>query len=132
MKSSSNKIYGNPNGDGFGLYMALITVLFVMGGIGLAKVGGVVMLAALPIFVVLIALMAVKLKKWDVMFEPEMPVAAKAAEPVKMTTFPVPGVSDSKPNPAAAPWAPTKAGEAALPAAVEKPKAGVETNTHVA
>lgn len=129
----SNKIYGNSQGDGFALYMGLITVLFVMGGIGLAKVGGVVLLAALPVFVVMCALMAMKVKKWDVMSDETAAMPAKDIKAdVKVTTFPVPGVSDSKPNPAAAAWAPSKNSAATLPASVEKPKSTVETNTHVA
>lgn len=127
----SNKIYGNAQGDGFGLYMALITVLFVMGGIGLAKVGGIVLVAALPIFVVMVALMAVKLKKWDVMSE-GVPMQKDAKVDVKVATFPVPGASDSKPNPAPAAWAPSKDSEMSLPASVAKPKATVVTNTNVA
>jgi hypothetical protein len=128
----SNKIYGNSQGDGFALYMGLITVLFVMGGIGLAKVGGIVLLAALPVFVVMIALMAMKLSKWDVMSDAvNAPMSEKKVD-VKVTTFPVPGVSDSKPNPAAAAWSPSKDSAATLPASVEKPKSTVETNTHVA
>jgi predicted lipid-binding transport protein (Tim44 family) len=127
----TNKIYGNSQGDGFALYMGLITVLFVMGGIGLAKVGGIVLLAALPAFVVMCALMALKMKKWDVMSDETADLPSKDLN-VKVMTFPVPGVSDSKPNPAAAAWAPSKDSAATLPAPVEKPKSTVETNTHVA
>ena len=128
----SNKIYGNAHGDGFGLYMGLITVLFVMGGIGLAKVGGIVLVAAMPVFVVMCALMAMKLRKWDVMSDAVNAPMKDIKADVKVTTFPVPGVSDSKPNPAAAAWSPSKDSATTLPASVEKPNKTVETNTHVA
>jgi hypothetical protein len=123
------KIYGNSNSDGFPLYTGLITALFVAGGVGLAKVGAAVLLAGIPMFAVLVALMAMKLAKWDVMSPAPTPVDASAAE---VTTFPVAAQSDSTPDVASAPWSPSKDSEASLPAAVMKPKSTVETNTNVA
>ena len=84
-------------------------------------------------FVVMIALMSMKLSKWDVMSDETAAMPAKDIKAdVKVTTFPVPGVSDSKPNLAAAAWSPSKDSAATLPASVDKPKSTVETNTHVA
>lgn len=74
-----NKIYGNASSDGFGLYTAIITVLFGVGGVALANFGAVALLAGVPALVVLLALMAVRLSKWDVM---SAPPAAKAASGV--------------------------------------------------
>lgn len=124
------KIYGNSSSDGFGLYMGLITALFGLGGVGLAKLGAVAMLAGVPVFLVLVALMAVKLSKWDVMSTPAA-TDSKAVE-VKAMTFPVAAQTDAKPVATAASWSPVAGNETSLPAAVTKPKSTIETNTQVA
>ena len=118
------KIYGNSSSDGFGLYMALITVLFGVGGVALAKVGAMAMLAAIPVFIALVVLMAVKLSKWDVM---STLTTAKAE-----VTFPVAAQTDAKPVAVVGAWSPSKDSDTSLPAAVTKPKSTVETNTQVA
>ena len=119
------KIYGNSSSDGFGLYMGLITALFGIGGIAIAKLGALAMLAGVPVLLVLVALMAVKLSKWDVMS------AAVPATDLKVT-FPVAAQTDATPAAVVASWSPSKANDASLPASVTKPKATIETNTQVA
>jgi hypothetical protein len=123
------KIYGNARSDGFPLLLSLIGVVFVLGGVGLSKVGGVAMLAGLVAFAALAAVMILKLRRYDVMSD----VAAPGTEPVMARpSFPVAAASDTTAEPAVAAWSPSNVSDAGLPTRLEKPKSVVETNTAVA
>jgi hypothetical protein len=123
------KIYGNSKSDGFPVLVCVVGALFVVGGVGLNFLGAVTMFAALPLAAALIAVMVMKLSKWDVMSEVEAP----RAEAASRVSFPVAAASDSSAAPAPAAWSPSMASknDSVLPLPVEKPKSAVETNTAV-
>ena len=123
------KVYGNSSNDGFGLLSVVMGGVFALGGAGLAFVGGATLWGALALVAVVGVVMMRGVQKW----EPLRDVPAiDASTPVpEMTKFPMAAASDAHPQPAKAAWAPAADQLAHLPAHVERPKSGVETNTPV-
>src|SRR5688572_4296451 len=117
------KIYGNSKSDGFPLLMAAAGALFAAGAWAMVYLSGITLLGSLAVFGLLVALMVVRIQRWDVMSE-ATPV--DTTKPLVETVFPVAGDSDVAPAKAGAAWAPSSTSKASLPKPVENPKPAVE------
>jgi hypothetical protein len=124
------KVYGNSKGDGFGLLSIVMGGVFAAGGFGLAFVGGFTLFLSLTALVVVTALMMRGLKNWSVMSEVPALVGVPS-DIASLPSFPMAAQSDAAPSPIKPAWIPTADAAAHLPAHVERPKAGVVTNTPV-
>ena len=120
------KIYGNSRSDGFPLFLTLVSAVFIAGGFLLTQVGGVALLAALPVMLALVALMVVRAQRWDVLSDAPVAAGTDTGAPVRLPNYPVKGESDLLAPAPETVWA-----SSSLPA-IDKPKSAVETNTAVA
>lgn len=122
------KLYGNSKGDGFALLCAVVSGVFLLGGLGLSTVGGVTLLVAVPAFVLLCVVLLRSIKRWDVMSEADALVGASGAD---AASFEMAHHSDAEVQPLKAAWAPSADHISNLPARLDPPKSAVETNTPV-
>jgi hypothetical protein len=124
------KVYGNSKGDGFAILCTAVAAVFVLGGLGLSFVGGVMLPIGVVAVAVLFGVMLGGLKRWDVMSEVD---AIDVTKPIPgVATFAMPATTDTKSAPVKGAWAPAVGHDANLPAKVDAPKPAVETNTPVA
>ena len=123
------KIYGNSRSDGFSMFVTVVAAGAVGAGFLLNTVGGLSLLAAIPVFVAVVAIMIMRASKWDVLSDAPAAAGIDTGLPVRLPNFPVKAETDAAP--ATPSMASAWSAATALPS-VDKPKVAVETNTAVA
>lgn len=121
---------GTGESDGFALYMTIIAALFGLGGLALAELGAVVLLAGVPVLVAVFALLVRRLSQWDVV-RALRPARHETFAGGRVTRFSVASQNDARQLVTQGSWGAPTSDPAMLPAAVKKPKVAVETNTEV-